>query len=424
MLRGNEVASLTISRDCHKMPLLWKLLAFSSPSVERLHIHAEKPIEWRDEIQAAHSLWQDLPSLRELSLSRVYILPNQISAPNLVHMALENTRGRQEVSVQSILGLLCGCPLLETLFIVYSGVRPQDLTHSHFPVSLPNLHAIELGPDEVHSGFMVYLQFPQNAAVGFRELPVTDVCGGIPSTVMATVQHVLGKIVIRRITLAIPQHLRGNNFFIRFEGLQGSLEITAGPIGTYTSLFGSGGVLFSHSFGIEKTRELHIIGFGFHDWEWFDHGEGWFYVSAAMPNLVSISFFRCKGPHMFGPLTPTNTLSPPFPYLEHVMVLGPGPGVRGMAKARKDYGVPLKTLVVGRRPKGFVGDLEDYAGVGKVRNDYLEDYAGVGEFVDDLRVGCPTEIVEWGIGNEILNIWSTIGVPGPVSPNQNVMTLA
>jgi hypothetical protein len=71
-----------------------------------------------------------------------------------------------------------------------------------------------------------------------------------------------------------------------------------------------------------------------------------------MPNLVSISFFRCKERDMFGPLTPTDHSSPPFPHLKHVMVLGEGPGLREMVKARKDYGVPLKTVVAGQSPEG------------------------------------------------------------------------
>ena len=72
-----------------------------------------------------------------------------------------------------------------------------------------------------------------------------------------------------------------------------------------------------------------------------------------------------------------------------------------MAKARRDYGVPLKTLVVGRGPRRF-----EY--------EHLEDYTVLGELVGDLRIWCSTEVLEWGTENEILNIWSTAEFPGPV----------
>ena len=102
-----------------------------------------------------------------------------------------------------------------------------------------------------------------------------------------------------------------------------------------------------------------------------------------MPNIVSITFFHCKGPHIFGLLTPADPSSPPFPHLERVMILGPALELREMTMARRDWGVPLKTLVVGRGPR-------------ELKNDHLEDQFALGEFVNDLRIGCPTEISEWG----------------------------
>jgi hypothetical protein len=73
--------------------------------------------------------------------------------------------------------------------------------------------------------------------------------------------------------------------------------------------------------------------------------------------------------------------------------------------------VPLKALVVGRGPT--VSEC-----------DRLEDYAEIGELVGDLRVGCPVEILKWGMGNEISSVWSETGVPGPVRPNGNLMVLS
>ena len=72
--------------------------------------------------------------------------------------------------------------------------------------------------------------------------------------------------------------------------------------------------------------------------------------------------------------------------------------------------VPLKTIVIGR-------GLEEF------EYEHLEDYSALEELVEDLRIGCPTEIVEWGTENEILNILSTSKTPGPVRPNWNLMVL-
>ena len=41
--------------------------------------------------------------------------------------------------------------------------------------------------------------------------------------------------------------------------------------------------------------------------------------------------------------------------------------------------------------------------------------------MDDLRIGCPTEIVEWGTENEIFNVWSTVEAPDSVSANGILM---
>ena len=86
------------------------------------------------------------------------------------------------------------------------------------------------------------------------------------------------------------------------------------------------------------------------------------------------------------------------------MVLGNESRLEEMAKNRRDVGVPLKTLVLGRDP-GF-------------NYDHLEDYSALKELVGDLRVGCPVAIVEWGAGRRIVDVWSTANAPGPVSSNE------
>jgi len=400
LLHGNKIVSLTIDHRLDRIPLLHQLFASSRPSVERLHIRCQRRSGWRSNERTPHEIWQDLPSLRELFVCQYSIPIDRLAAPNLVHLALEEAGFRRDVALQSILDMLRGCPLLETLFITHSHVN-QGPTRDHSPVSLPRLRSIELGGDEVRSGLITHLQLPKNVAAGFRALPMTDVCDDIPLVVMATMQHVLSRIDIHSITLAVPPHpVEEFDLLVRFEGLGASLEITTCAESReelWAIILGRRGVLFSHSPRIENVRELHIIGCRFVDGQVLD------YISAAMPNIVSISFFHCQEPHVLVLLPETNPASPPFPRLERIMVFGPVSGLRGMTKTRRDDGVPLSTLVVGRRSGGF-----EY--------DDLEDHSLLGEFVDELHIECPTEILEWGTENEILNIWSTVGIPCPVSP--------
>jgi len=80
------------------------------------------------------------------------------------------------------------------------------------------------------------------------------------------------------------------------------------------------------------------------------------------------------------------------------------------AAKRRDCGIPLKTIIVGRGPSGF-----EY--------DRLEDYTELGQLVDDLRIGCPTEISEWETGNEILVTRLAIEVSDLASPNDHLEVL-
>jgi len=68
----------------------------------------------------------------------------------------------------------------------------------------------------------------------------------------------------------------------------------------------------------------------------------------------------------------------------------------GIGVTEYNLGGALKTLAVGRGAGGF-----EY--------DYSDDCAELGEFVDNLRIGYPTEILEWGTGNEILNLIEVLG---------------
>lgn len=211
------------------------------------------------------------------------------------------------------------------------------------------------------------------------------------STVLASLQHILRRTDIRCITLATPGCYYPLSH-IRFEGLCGSLEITTwgeyNHIQLQDILFGPDGVLFSHSPRIENVTELHIVGCSFYSGQELDH------ISKAMPNLASISLFHCDRTSLL--LAPHNPSSPPFPRLERAMVLRLELRLEEMARARRDLGVPLKTLIVGRGPWG-----SGYNSLGP-------DYTVIAGLVEDLRIGCPVEILEWGTRNEIHNIWSTI----------------
>ena len=405
---GNEISSLALHCDVDPTPLLHQLVTLSGPSIERLGVYSESG--WWGEEPTADEVWRGLPSLRELFAYRYPIQIYQLAAPNLVHLAMEQGGCSRDATIQSILNMLRGCPLLETLLIIHPSSYP-DIINDHSPVSLPHLRSIELGAHEVNSGLITYLQYPPGVAVGLRTLIKSDLCGEISPSVMATTQYVLGRIDIYSITLAVPPPFQEySNLIARFEGLRGSLEVTACEIAFRADtgaqfvdgLFGPEGVLFSHSPRIE-VRELHIVGCAFGD------GQGLRHISVALPNVVSISFFGCGEPRTLG-LVPTNPSSLPFPHLERIMVLGPTLGLREMVEARRDHGIPLKTIVIGRGHVGF-----EY--------DHLEDYSGLGEIVSDLRVGCPTEILEWGVENEILKVWSMVEVPGPVSPTGNPIVI-
>ena len=398
--QGNKIASLTVTYSSDEAPPLCRLLTFSRPSVERLHISVTRSevSDWELPERPMDGVWQDFSSLRELFIFRYRIPIQELTAPNLTHLALEDVfRNREDNAVQSILALLRRCPLLETLLLNHQGSLLQDASPDYTPVRLPYLHTIEMGRYEVLSGLVTYLDFTQNVAAGLRMMLQRDVCDDAPPVVVATIQHVLRRVDIRCITIATsPPFELDKGFFTRFEGLQGSLEITLSSqeLVSNDTLSGPGGVFFSHGASIEGVRELHIVGFP------FDEVEDLGYICAAMPNVVSISFFNCSE-IIPGLLTPNHHGSLPFPHLERVVLFGPEAELGQVLGRRKELGVPLKTLVIGRGSRDFEYDWGDYTG--------LDD------FVDEMRAECPMEILDWGVGNETEYIWSTASDPKCVS---------
>ena len=154
LLRGNKIASLTVHRYVGRMSPLDQLFIHSRPSLERLQMYTERRATKEP---TAHEILQDLPSLRELFLCQYTIPIDRLVAPNPIHIGLE--QGEHSATVKSTLGMLRGCPLLETLLIVHSNDY-TDQTRDHSPVFLPHLRNVELGMCEVFSGLITHLQFP------------------------------------------------------------------------------------------------------------------------------------------------------------------------------------------------------------------------------------------------------------------------
>ena len=398
--RGNEVASLNITYTETRIPP-FRLFLPHARSLERLSVY-DKSLGRGAGVRTLHEVWRDFkfPSLRELFAYRYLIPLEELNAPNLVHLALEEMGSYQIITTHTILKLLRRIPLLETLLI--SDIEVQDDTGaSHSSIPLPHLRSIEVGGVTVLSGFIACLDFPTSTAVALRDIDITDICEDVSPDLSRAMQCVFGRIDVRCITIATPSRSWVvSECFVRFEGVQGSLEITTGTyhcrgLKRRQALFSPQGILFLHKPHIKDVRELHIAGCSVGSGRQMDH------INAAMPNLISISFFRYGGPHTLELLTPPDPPFPPFPRLRCVMILGTESGLEEMARERRDLGVPIKTLIIGRGPE-----------VSKC--DRLEDYGVLESLVDNLWVGCPAETFEWTATGEIHNLWSPIRAPHEV----------
>ena len=402
LLHGNKIASLNAGHDIDQISQLQQLFAFSRPSVEQLLLYTAD-LEGRAHLdRAVPGMWQGFTVLRGLFVMLHSVPIHRLTAPNLVHLALECTGSQQDITVESILDMLRRFPLLGTLLLGYADSIPQVAIHAFSPVRLSHLRSLEVGSCEVHSGLITHLDFPPDLTVGFRLMNPGNLWGQVSNTILYAMRHVLQRIKIRSITLAA--HLWNLDLLIRFEGPHGSLEISTehapGGPSPINLLLDPQGVLFSHSPHIKDVTEINFLNCTCYTYQ--HRNQELDYIKIAMPNVDTISLFRCEGDDPLALLTTAGGSSPPFPRLERIMVLGHESRLEEMVRNRRDLGVPLKTLILGRDPEGF-------------NYDRLEDYATL-EGLVDLRVGCPVEIVEWGAGNEILDVWSAAGAPSAVSP--------
>ena len=401
VLYGNEIISLTGDHDHHWMPPLHRIFTSPMPYLERLHIYSDRARGQEGEGLAAGSIWRDFLFLRELYVRDHPIPVGQFATPNLVHLVLEDAWEEQEVTTQSILDMLRGSPLLETALIAAHRARLQETSVDYSIASLPNLRSIELGRYEVHSRLIPYLRFPPTAAVGFRSMRGSDISeDNIPPGIMASLRHVLGGIDICTAILGVSSQSFG--CLVRFEGVKGSLEITSGLSDSEVSSVLLG-VLFSLAPHLDGVRELQITRCRIDPW--LDVGR----LGRVMPNLTSIYFFHCKQQEevsMFRLLYGNGDRPlPPFPHLERLTALEPGPGLIEACRERKRCGVPLQTVVIGPESNPYT----------------TEQIVELGEFVDDVRVEIPPGISERSVGKRILDTWSGLYLPPLVSSTRNLL---
>ena len=394
LLHENKIVSLTVDHPPNKVPRLHPLLVSSRPYLERLHINTQDFWDRTFRERAMDEVWQGLPSLRDLFVSRYSFPIDQLASPNLTHLALHHTGYEQNVTAQTILDMLRKCPLLETLLLNYSDAFPPITARGHPPVYLPHLRSIEMGVQEVRSGLITHLNFPKDITAGFRIMQLSELWDNIPSAM----QLALENTDVCRVALTLAPNFQNSGLLVHFEGSQDSLDINVGDINPLNlpTLFGPQGTLFSHKFRIRDAKELHII-----NQSTDDIPEPRLF-SLAMSNVVSISFYFCSGPQMSELLAPSHPPSLPFPHLERIMVLGSESELEYITRRRRGLGARLKTLVIGQAPEGF-----EYV--------HLEDYTVLEGLVDDLWVECPTQLLQWGTRNKIADIWSTALASGEVS---------
>ena len=338
-------------------------------------------------------------SMRKLFVSGCLLPIDRITATNLIHLSLEAFTFSR-FTAQPVLDLLRGCSLLETVLIsIISSTGSQHVPQSHGPVKLQKLHSIELGEFEVRSGLMTLLQFPPGVAVGFRGVNLHR-----PGTwPYESVRHVLATIDIESVTVSYIRHTayaEHDLYLLRFEGVEGSLEVNVSESG-YRSSHNPGELLLSPSLRLENVKTLRLMDcFG---------GDVLNKVEPVMPNLVSIQFVGRNQSTSIMSLIPVDGSPAQFPCLEHIAGLSVGPSLVRLARLRKRMGVPLSCLEVNDGADDW--SKSEYCRVEDAPR-YIEELKGI---VEDVKVCNCGYLPERWTNNAILDVWEGAGHPGPVS---------
>jgi hypothetical protein len=403
---GARISSFSARISLAQIQFLYPQLAIRS--MEELILFAVGPDGEEDEVNGEddgveRALTMDIQglfvSLRKLSISGLFVPVDRIETPNLIHLSLERLYSGSRTTVPSILCMLRGCPQLETIVLnfIEQNEEDYDIFSDGWPtVTLPKLLAIDLGSEEVSGRLVMYLQFPPTVDVGFRMENLYDFEHDWDSDIFCSVESVLSRIHIQSITLAASTSPDDGNHEViltRFEGLQGSLEICTSTSGyDWDIIFDPHeDLLFGRFNGnFEVVRTLNIL----------DCSEAVPFLAERLPNVTSINFLNYSGGEdAYGTLFPTNPLSPPYTKLECVTGVSSDPGLVGMAKARKECGVPLKTVEL----------LVDKLG------DVPEELVELSQYVEQVKFTSQTRNLGWGTNNAILEAWEGTGHRAPVS---------
>ena len=380
---GSKIASVSARLSLDQIQSVYPRL--TAPSLEELvlSVDEDRGASWGHNIIV--DIQGEFRSMRKLSISGFFVLIDRITAPNLIHLSLENTTSTPRITVPFVLNMLRGCLQLETVLISILSDRRRTRAgpHSYNPVTLQKLHSIELGCTEAQAGLVIPLLFPPGVAVGFRGIPANE-----ETCPRESIQHVLATVDIKSVTLAYIQHedIGDDTYLIRFEGPVGSLEIFT--LGGDRDPFGRDGPLLSHSPRLENVKTLHIMGC-------YISNKTFAIIASAMCNLVSINFIG-RNVHA-GSLIPTDSSPALFPHLENVAGL-PARELARIARARKKHGMSLKSL----------SGHDDSRRTAK----YLED---LGKLAEDVRICQCTDLTERWTSNALPDAWDAAGDRVPVS---------
>ena len=381
--------------------LPWQVRAYlrrlAGPSVKEFVISISE-----DETQAQDTtpviLEGGFMSMRKLFVSGCPLSINRITASNLIHLSLE-FMDMSMTTALPVLDLLRGCSLLETalIYIAPAG-SSQHALQPPTPVTLPKLHALELGDFMVCSGLIIHLRFPPGVTVGFRDIKLDGTTWPCEPT-----QHVLVATSIESVTISHIRHsayTMYDSYLLRFEGPEGSLEVSNSESG-YRSSCDPGELLLSPSLRLENVKTLRIMDcFDRHILE---------KLGSVMPNLISIQFIGRNLPMSVLSQTPMGGSPVQFPYLKHIVGLSAGPSLVNLARSRKRMGVPLSSLDVN-------DGADDWSRTGDCLKEDMPGYAAeLKEIVEDVKVWKCGYLPERWTNNAILDVWEEPGRPGPVS---------